>query len=470
MKVEGYSLGRTVGKGSEAVCKLAKDKHTHEKVVIKQIKEGEDALCDNSTEECGSPNEIHIHSLLASGKTQHAHIVNVKKVIHEGNKWYEVLEFCSQGDVAHKLNGTPTTEMQAQKWFKDLIEAVKYMHDRGICHRDIKMENCLIDACGSLKVADFGVGAVFRNEDGTVKMFSDVLGTMPYMAPEVYHGEAHDATRADIWSCGVTLLAMLAGDVMWEAPDDTDDVYAAHLRGELLGTFSFGDDLKELLAAMLSVDPARRPTANELYEAKWMKTRSPIGIHSCMCPWTSKPRHSAPAKAQAPVHMERSNSGKRFFVHLGGLGDLLRKISIKHRGKGKNRGGEAAATCAHRDVAPCCDHAGCCAPGSSEHISEACESEEGPTSPPSSPVHSRAPMSIFVDDASGSKPCAPPSPRASDEEHLHVVRDDEGRCTSCSSLPPVLKIVEGTVRPCDNALHSPPNTPVDTAAPKSLYM
>ena len=87
----------------------------------------------------------------------------------------------------------------------------QYLHDRGIAHRDIKPENLLLSEPGDvLKISDFGMATVFRHK-GKERMLERRCGTMPYVAPEVLTKPSYAAPPADIWCCGMVLLAMLTG-------------------------------------------------------------------------------------------------------------------------------------------------------------------------------------------------------------------------------------------------------------------
>lgn len=103
--------------------------------------------------------------------------------------------------------GMPAWE--AQKYIRQLMSAVEYLHSKGVAHRDLKPENLLLDENDNLKVSDFGLATIYRLQ-GKERCLERRCGTLPYVAPEVltrpYHAEA-----ADIWSCGIILVALLAG-------------------------------------------------------------------------------------------------------------------------------------------------------------------------------------------------------------------------------------------------------------------
>lgn len=123
---------------------------------------------------------------------------------------YIFLEYACGGELFDRIEpdiGMPS--YQAQKYFKQLISAVDYMHCRGIAHRDLKPENLLLDENDNLKVSDFGMATVFRLQ-GKERYLEKRCGTLPYVAPEVL-SKSYRAEPADIWSCGILLVALLAG-------------------------------------------------------------------------------------------------------------------------------------------------------------------------------------------------------------------------------------------------------------------
>lgn len=97
----------------------------------------------------------------------------------------------------------------AQKYFRQLISGVEYLHSRGVAHRDLKPENLLLDNNDNLKISDFGLATIYRMQ-GKERLLEKKCGTLPYVAPEVLV-RAYHAEPADVWSCGIILVALLAG-------------------------------------------------------------------------------------------------------------------------------------------------------------------------------------------------------------------------------------------------------------------
>ncbi|XP_026827165.1 serine/threonine-protein kinase grp isoform X2 [Ooceraea biroi] len=135
----------------------------------------------------------------------------------ESNIEYIFLEYASGGEMFDRIEpdiGMPS--LNAQKYFRQLISGVEYLHSRGVAHRDLKPENLLLDDNDNLKISDFGLATIYRMQ-GKERLLEKKCGTLPYVAPEVLV-RAYHAEPADVWSCGIILVALLAGELPWDQP------------------------------------------------------------------------------------------------------------------------------------------------------------------------------------------------------------------------------------------------------------
>ncbi|KAK4741951.1 hypothetical protein SAY87_025539 [Trapa incisa] len=142
---------------------------------------------------------------------QHPNVVQLYEVMGSKTKIFIVMEFVNGGELFEKIvNHGRMREDEARSYFQQLIHAVDYCHSRGVYHRDLKLENLLLDAYGRLKISDFGLSAFSRQvrEDG---LLHTSCGTPNYVAPEVLNDQGYDGATADLWSCGVILFVLLAG-------------------------------------------------------------------------------------------------------------------------------------------------------------------------------------------------------------------------------------------------------------------
>ena len=158
-----------------------------------------------------------VHSCaIAVGKLQHPNIIGLKGTAQEGKNMIIYMEIATGGELFSRvINSGSLTEDEARPYFTQLMTAVAYMHSQGVAHRDLKLENVLLeqDQC---KVCDFGLAHVYDPDPAQPGAFKvtalrEVCGSKSYCAPEVLEGRGYDGFPTDVWSCGICLFAMLAG-------------------------------------------------------------------------------------------------------------------------------------------------------------------------------------------------------------------------------------------------------------------
>ncbi|KAG0441089.1 putative serine/threonine-protein kinase CHK1 like protein [Dictyocoela muelleri] len=114
-------------------------------------------------------------------------------------------------------------------YFKQLMDAVFYLHSKNICHRDIKPENILLDKNCNLLLTDFGHSTVIKDRNGQHKALSGIAGSRSYMAPEIFSG-CYKGDEVDIWSSGIVLIVLSTGRLPWQNPDYRDEEFEAFFR------------------------------------------------------------------------------------------------------------------------------------------------------------------------------------------------------------------------------------------------
>lgn len=146
-------------------------------------------------------------------KLRHNHVVKIYETIETEKHIIIVMELCAGGDLLNYVRKRrKLKEPYAQKIFKQIIDGLCYIHSKLIAHRDIKLDNILLDGRGNVKIADFGVSK--QTIHGA--QMKEQCGTPAYIAPEILRNKGY-GLNVDLWSAGVVLFAMLYGTVPFKA-------------------------------------------------------------------------------------------------------------------------------------------------------------------------------------------------------------------------------------------------------------
>ncbi|XP_075520117.1 CBL-interacting serine/threonine-protein kinase 3-like isoform X3 [Primulina tabacum] len=237
-RIGKYEVGKTIGRGSFAKVKLAKNSETGESVALKIL--NKDMVLEHKMAE-QIKREIATMKLI-----KHPNVIRL----------YEVKHGRMQED-------------EARKYFQQLINAVDYCHSRGVFHRDLKLENLLLDTEGNLKVSDFGLSALSQQirDDG---LLHTTCGTPNYVAPEVLNDRGYDGATADMWSCGVILFVLLAGYLPFNDCNLTE-LYSKISSAKFTRPSWFSSGAIKLIARILEPNPEKRITPSEILEDEWFK-------------------------------------------------------------------------------------------------------------------------------------------------------------------------------------------------------
>jgi serine/threonine protein kinase len=278
--LEGYELYHTLGKGMSGKVKLAKAPDGT-KVAIKLI------FVDKMT----SRSKEHLQrEIKAMMDLQHPNIMQLRRVLP--NVIYTkkngttrevvalVLELAGSGELFEFIMHTGKfPEALARTFYSQLVDAMSLCQRQGISHRDLKPENVLLDDQFQLKIADFGLASLA--EESPTGMCKTKCGTTSYMAPEVLAANRlYDGNKADVWSSGVILFIMIAGNPPFEQASSTDwwftacrcgrydRFWAAHLRT----CPEFPALAQDLLNKIFVDDPTKRLSFEQIKLHPWMKS------------------------------------------------------------------------------------------------------------------------------------------------------------------------------------------------------
>ena len=215
-KLGRYDLIRVLGKGAMGLVYEGRDPNLDRRVAIKTIK------VENLSDEAAAEYEVRFRTEARSAaRLQHPNIVSVYDSDRDGDIAFLVMEFVEGDDLKHHLDkGEVYTLQQTLSIMSDLLSALSYAHSQKIVHRDIKPANLLVQASGSIKLADFGVARIQDSGDAT-RTQGSIVGTLKYMSPEQLEGRPIDA-RADLFAAGVVLYQLLTS----QRPFDGDTDFA----------------------------------------------------------------------------------------------------------------------------------------------------------------------------------------------------------------------------------------------------
>ncbi|XP_022751303.1 serine/threonine-protein kinase SRK2I-like isoform X2 [Durio zibethinus] len=242
-----YDFVRDIGSGNFGVARLMRDRVTKELVAVKYIERGDKVIL--------TPTHLAI-----------------------------VMEYASGGELFERISAAAAgrfNEDEARFFFQQLISGVSYCHAMQVCHRDLKLENTLLDGSPAprLKICDFGYSksSVLHSQP------KSTVGTPAYIAPEVLLRQEYDGKIADVWSCGVTLYVMLVGAYPFEDPDEPRD-FRKTIQRILSVQYSIPDfvqispECQHLISRIFVADPIARITIPEIRNHEWFLKNLPVEL------------------------------------------------------------------------------------------------------------------------------------------------------------------------------------------------
>ncbi|KAA6381255.1 MAG: putative Calcium/calmodulin-dependent protein kinase type 1 [Streblomastix strix] len=265
-----YEIMEEIGEGSFAKVKKAKNKSNGQFVAIKFI---------NKSKVVSDKHQIEalVREIEIMKKMKHNNIIQLLEVYELNDKLCLVMELATGGEVLDKLAIRGYySELDAQALLSSLFQAVQHMHNAGIAHRDLKLENILFEndqPNSQIKVSDFGFSRVVEKK----QMMTTCCGTPDYVAPEVLARKGYDA-ECDLWSLGVIMYVLLCGYPPFY--DDNDAILYEKIQS---GHFAYDSPVwetvsapaKDLISKLLVVDPKKRFTIVQALKHPWFTQTIP---------------------------------------------------------------------------------------------------------------------------------------------------------------------------------------------------
>jgi len=254
IKVVGnYTLGPTIGEGTYGRVRLATHRILGVRVAVKQIPKGQDLLPQLTR-------EIHHHRRL-----HHPHIMQLYEVLATESWVWLVSELCAGGELYEYLVERGTlSESESRRIVGQLVLAIAHCHERGIVHRDLKLENVLLDGQLNVKLGDFG----FTREFERGKLLETFCGSTGYAAPEMLQGLKYAGEPVDIWSIGIILYTLLCGELPFD--DDDEEVMKRKIcHSDIIFPDHVSSEARSLVQMILDRDPTTRPRVHDILAHPW---------------------------------------------------------------------------------------------------------------------------------------------------------------------------------------------------------
>eukprot|EP00794_Sanderia_malayensis_P000605 gene605-1267_t len=274
-RVGSYLLGETIGEGSFAKVKIAIHVSTGEKVAIKIInkkKAREDRYVSRNLKR-----EAEIMQLV-----RHRNVVRLLEVMETDAFYYLVTELCTGGELLDKICCRKYfDEDTTRKYIQQLISAVLTMHRNRVVHRDLKIENFLLDEDDNLKIVDFGLSNVlpeaaletWQRIGMCPLLLTTHCGSPAYAAPELLAQEPYGA-QVDVWSIGVNMFAMLTGNLPYTMePFSIIDLYHKMMQRKITPfPKRISQGARDLILQLLEPIPQKRITLQHAANHPWLKS------------------------------------------------------------------------------------------------------------------------------------------------------------------------------------------------------
>ena len=265
-QISFYEYGRLIGKGAFGKVNLGLHILTGRIVAIKSFNK-------KSLRKEGAKKKIYTEIKLMKN-LKHPYVVKILDTFETKDYLLIIMENISGGDLLSFVRKrTKLNEKICKYIFKQLLQAIQYIHKNKIIHRDIKLDNILIDLNNNIKLCDFGVGKSIY--DGEI--LTDQCGTPAYIAPEILENKGYEGPPVDIWSSGVVLYSMLSGVAPFKTNNITD-LKKMIMSGKFREIPDISKESIDLLHRLLNTNPKKRIKIEEALNHPWFTNNNKINL------------------------------------------------------------------------------------------------------------------------------------------------------------------------------------------------
>ena len=278
--IDFYKYGRLIGQGAFGKVNLGLNVLTGRVVAIKSF----------NKKNLNSPNNENMKKIIYETnlmkKLNHPNITKILEMFEDEKYILIIMEYINGGNLfSFVKKRRKLTEKISKILFKQIILGIKHIHSQNIVHRDVKLENILIDLNNTIKICDFGIGRILSSPD---ELIHDQCGTPMYMAPEILScskEKGYKGFPVDIWSAGIALYIMLSGALPFSVKNENDSFLDGNnnnnkrkniaLKKAIINNVpkrieKISDNARDLLHGLLNKDPEKRMTCDEILNHPWL--------------------------------------------------------------------------------------------------------------------------------------------------------------------------------------------------------
>ena len=292
-----YKYGRLIGQGAFGKVNLGLNILTGRIVAVKSFNKNNSELTGDNMKKIKYETDL-------MKKLNHPNITKILEMFEDEKYFLIIMEYINGGNLfSFVKKRRKLSEKTAKFLFRQIILGIKYIHEQNIVHRDIKLENLLIDLNNNVKICDFGIGRKIENKN---QLLHDQCGTLMYMAPEILLStkeKGYEGFPIDIWSAGISLYIMLSGILPFsykkkkhnkngeeieneeeeeeeesissksktkKKEDDNFELQYSIVYREPKYIENISDEARDLLKGLLNKDPKRRLTVEQILNHPWL--------------------------------------------------------------------------------------------------------------------------------------------------------------------------------------------------------
>ncbi|CAO3614934.1 unnamed protein product [Mucor fragilis] len=262
--------GRFVGKGAGGSVRLIRRSTDGKTFAVKQFRK----------RSANEPEKEYVKKVTAEfciGSTlHHINVIETLDIIQEGQNFFEIMEFAPNDLFNIVMSGKMSREEVACCW-RQLLNGLSYMQSMGLAHRDLKLDNLVLDERGIVKIIDFGCAVVNKYPHETrVHKSKGICGSDPYIAPEQFTEPDYDARLTDLWSCAIVFICMSIRRFPWRLPrPEKDQSYKNFVTPSTLGAEKLFKMLpresRPIMKRILNPNPLERCTLEQVLDDEWVK-------------------------------------------------------------------------------------------------------------------------------------------------------------------------------------------------------